>query len=411
MSNDERFSQVVLGAVFDRLDSVFPEFGWRRSRGGWVASNDAFCHSKFEVRAERIICNISSGFYIHGNAQSEHWLSYLNGGSFPRGEAWHVAATELARRVGMDGFEKRGSAGNVWLKVLAAAREQLASSAGEALRGYCAGRDAPWQEWQLGGVVNLESLLERAGVPVVEARRQRVLTSPPGEEQWSGRIVGVVRDAAGEPVGMWGRNAGGAKGPRYLMSGVGAPAFFGRSREGRRLVVSEGYFDALRVADLGESAEALGGNGVAEDSLAAWRGCSEVVMCLDGDEAGMQGLKRLMRLLPRAEGLPPVSVVLLPTESDLDEVLGPDLHAGDRQDDGAAVWAGLLEARTPWLTFVVRAELEQVQSEGDEAVALRRIGGLCKASLAGWPADVAVALREAAKLARIDERFLERVCG
>lgn len=400
MSNDERFSQVVLGAVFDRLDSVFPEFGWQRRRNGWIATNEVFSHASFKVRAERIVSNNPSGFHIHG-AENMHWLEYIHGGGFPRGDDWHIAATELARRVGMPGFEKRSGAGqgNVWLRLLAAAREQLESARGEGLRAYCTGRGAPWQEWQLGGIVNLEELLDRAGLSVVEARRQRILTSTPGEEWWSGRVVGVVRDGAGEPVGMWGRNTGTAAGPRYLMSGQGAPAFYGR-RTGKRLVVVEGFFDAMRVAGLGEAAEALGGTSVSDGSLAAWRDCSEVVVCLDGDEAGLEGLKRIMKLLPRAEGLPPVSVVLLPPDSDLDEVL---------REDATTAWSEFLGARTPWLTFVVRAELEPVRGEGDESVALRRVGAVCKASVAGWPSEVGVALREAAKMVGIDERFLARV--
>jgi DNA primase len=156
----------------------------------------------------------------------------------------------------------------------------------------------------------------------------------------------------------------------------------------------------MRVAGLGEAAEALGGTSVSDGSLAAWRDCSEVVVCLDGDEAGLEGLKRIMKLLPRAEGLPPVSVVLLPPDSDLDEVL---------REDATTAWSEFLGARTPWLTFVVRAELEPVRGEGDESVALRRVGAVCKASVAGWPSEVGVALREAAKMVGIDERFLARV--
>jgi DNA primase len=108
----------------------------------------------------------------------------------------------------------------------------------------------------------------------------------------------------------------------------------------------------------------------------------------------------MMKMLPRV-ALPPMSVLLLPAEEDVDSVL--------RSDVDGTLWKGLVAERVPWLTFVVRAELAVVDSDADEAIALRRIGGLCRAALSCWPDGVAVALREAAKVADVDERFLLRV--
>ena len=44
-----------LPRVFAVLDVVFPEFGWRRTRGGWVAGNNRFTKERLGARAERVV--------------------------------------------------------------------------------------------------------------------------------------------------------------------------------------------------------------------------------------------------------------------------------------------------------------------------------------------------------------------
>jgi DNA primase len=165
--------------------------------------------------------------------------------------------------------------------------------------------------------------------------------------------------------------------------------------------VVEGYFDALMARAAGVSSVALGGTSVGKETVEGWQEAKEIVLCLDSDKAGHEGLVRIVRMLPHMTGMPPVSVLPLPADSDLDEVL--------REEPGC--FEQLYACRVPWLTHVVRSVLQAPLSPADEVVAVRRVGAVLKASLAGWPAEVGVALKEASRLVELDERFMERVVG
>src|SRR3954466_12293498 len=47
------YTDVVLPELYERLDTAFPEFGWRRDARGWIATNNEFTHRVLGVRAER----------------------------------------------------------------------------------------------------------------------------------------------------------------------------------------------------------------------------------------------------------------------------------------------------------------------------------------------------------------------
>ena len=101
----EVYRAVVLPALFERLDSALPEFGWRRDRWGWVATNQEFTHRVLGVRADRVVAHDfgepPSGFLVH-DGKSVLWTAYLNGGVKPRREEFARTARELAVRAGLD---------------------------------------------------------------------------------------------------------------------------------------------------------------------------------------------------------------------------------------------------------------------------------------------------------------------
>jgi len=51
------YTDEVLPALANRLDQAFPEFGWKRDRDGWIASNEETTHRLLGVRAERVIAH------------------------------------------------------------------------------------------------------------------------------------------------------------------------------------------------------------------------------------------------------------------------------------------------------------------------------------------------------------------
>ena len=62
------YAEVVLPALAARLDTAFPEFGWKRDARGWVATNEEMTHRVLGVRAERVVAHGSAppGFLVHG---------------------------------------------------------------------------------------------------------------------------------------------------------------------------------------------------------------------------------------------------------------------------------------------------------------------------------------------------------
>ncbi|MGH3427470.1 MAG: hypothetical protein ACRDQZ_07870, partial [Mycobacteriales bacterium] len=97
------YTDVVLQALAERLDQVFPEFGWRRDARGWVATNEEHTHARLGVRAERVVAHgpAPRGFLVHGG-EPMLWTAYVATGETPRGEDFIRAVKELARRAGVD---------------------------------------------------------------------------------------------------------------------------------------------------------------------------------------------------------------------------------------------------------------------------------------------------------------------
>ena len=93
----------MLPALQARLDTAFPEFGFRPDALGWVATNEETTHRALGVRAERVVAHgpAPPGILIHGG-DAIPWTAYLNGGQLPRGEAFVATVKELAARAGVD---------------------------------------------------------------------------------------------------------------------------------------------------------------------------------------------------------------------------------------------------------------------------------------------------------------------
>ena len=62
------YEETVLPALAAHLDTVFPEFGWRRDSRGWVATNQEMTHQALGVRADRVVAHgdAPAGFLVHG---------------------------------------------------------------------------------------------------------------------------------------------------------------------------------------------------------------------------------------------------------------------------------------------------------------------------------------------------------
>ncbi len=103
------FHNTLLKTLFDKLDSCYPEFGWKKQAGGWVASNDTFCQSKFQCDAAQVA--YGGGWSFRAGSKDISWLSWVaNGGrKDPEGSASMDAAKKLATKVGLDPNELVGA--------------------------------------------------------------------------------------------------------------------------------------------------------------------------------------------------------------------------------------------------------------------------------------------------------------
>ena len=105
----EFFDQQVAPVVFERLDELFPEFGFTRDQHGWRATNDETTRAFFGARADRVVCHKSGGFYVHGQGPVP-WLSHLESGAMPRGRDYVEAVRRLAHAAGVDTTSARPAA-------------------------------------------------------------------------------------------------------------------------------------------------------------------------------------------------------------------------------------------------------------------------------------------------------------
>lgn len=285
--------EIVHPALFEKLDLAFPEFGWRRTPTGWVATNRALTKERFGVRPDRVICHRPFGFLIHGG-RPHTWCAYLHGGPRPRGQAFRRAVAALAARAGVPppgetaSLPRRDPRPEVLEHLLRAAHRRLvaggdpeAEKARAALQRRGLGADA-WAELELGLTPPVEMDTE-ATQGVLHALG---LT----HAHWANRIVGPWRDGHGEVAAVFGRRLEGP-GAKYLCSRGPRPPLFGLPLPdpSPAVILVEGLFDALALRAAGlRNVVAAGGTQVPEG---AWRllealGCRDLTLWLDTGRAG-----------------------------------------------------------------------------------------------------------------------------
>lgn len=176
-----------------------------------------------------------------------------------------------------------------------------------------------------------------------------MIDTPDGyRDRFRGRIMVPIHDARGRVVAFGGRATREAQQPKYINSEGGsfdkgatlfnlhraAPA----ARAARRLILVEGYFDAIALAAAGiaEVVAPMGTAITAEQLERAWRVSESPILLMDGDEAGQRASVRAAeRALPLAGPGRTLSIATLPEGSDPDDIV---------QRDGVAAIEAILSA-------------------------------------------------------------------
>lgn len=333
--------------------------------------------------------NDQKGFYhcfgcgAHGDAI--RWMTDH------RGLGFMDAVKELAGEAGMDvpapdpQAAKRAEKRDSLYDVCAAAQDwfaaQLNSVAGAEARAYLQKRgiSADTQaKFGFGfapdGRGNIVKALD--GFPIEKLVEAGLLISV-GDKQpydrFRGRLMIPIRDARGRTI-AWGGRILGAGEPKYLNS-PDTPLFDkGRtlynidnaaaaSRQTGRLIVVEGYMDAIALAQAGfEDVVAPLGTALTEEQIGmAWKMADRPILCLDGDSAGQKAAMRAAsRALPMIFAGHSLAFATLPRGLDPDDLL---------RTSGAAALDQILSDSASMVQKIWRHELAQADLSTPEAKA------------------------------------------
>lgn len=354
----------ILPLVFSSLDTVFPEFGWKRTRGGWVATNGRFTRERLAARPDRVVAKMPAGFLVYGD-RSYHWLEYLSGGTFPRGPEWWTTVGQLGARVGVSLPAPSASSPR------ARALEALASALTETdgVRAYLAARRSGAPQGLLGALpAEPVEILEKAGLSREEIGAARIVR----DTRWRDRVCCMWRDELGRLSSMWGRATGGEE-PRYLVLSGGAPPLFGadlafaaarRSKEPHGVVVVEGMFDVLSLRASGsDEVVAVGRAGLSAEALKALEAVGEATLLLDSDTAGAAGTLRALEEWARQLSPVRLWVACVTGAKDPDELV---------RERGIGAMREVLRARRSAASAYVETLLNDAHTEADVLTAARR---------------------------------------
>lgn len=361
----------VYPALFDRLDSAFPEYGFRRRGNHWAATADGASRSlPGSPRPHRVNCYVNRpwGLVIQGG-DFVRFLDLVNGGIKPSGSDFPEAVRKLAGLVGVTMPErqvsnedaernaKRHARRSALETVATLCRGTLLSLAGENARKYLEvrGLDGAAQE-ELGiglypSVKDVEKALLAAGHDVEAARAEGLLFP-----SMTGYVVFPWADASGQPMTLYGRWPSSPTRddkPKLLaLPGEGtkaSPLYFDRARRAglKDLVLVEGLIDAAILQVKGEAGviACMGSQFSASQLETLDRyGVRSVTICLDPDGAGETGTLACIRGL-YGKGINTYVAPVLPEGKDPDEyVLAHGLEAW-RKHIGQAEHAFRYKAR------------------------------------------------------------------
>ena len=298
--------------------------------------------------------NDEKGFYhcfgceAHGDAI--RWMTDQ------RGMPFMDAVKELAAEAGMEvpapdpraaqQAEKRASLHDVTGAAQEWFEDKLRGSDGMQARSYLGRRgftDAIIREFGFGYAPEdrqaLKSALARFDEPMlIEAGMRITVEGKEPYDRFRGRLMLPIHDTRGRVIAFGGRildSEANPNAPKYLNS-PDTPLFDkGRTlynlhraapaaRQSGRLIVVEGYMDAIALANAGiQEAVAPLGTALTENQIELlWRQVEQPILCFDGDNAGQRAAMRAVaRALPMLRPAHSLSIVRMPAGLDPDDLI------------------------------------------------------------------------------------------
>lgn len=227
--------------------------------------------------------------------------------------------------------------------VLSLAEQFFQTSMNDNVTQYLQSRDiseVTTQAFGLGyapGSKSLTAYLEKNKIPLMMMNKAGLVSK--GEdgrpyEVFRDRLMFPIKNIYGKVIGFGGRTMSDAM-PKYLNSPetivfkksetlYGENTAIGAAYRKGQMIVVEGYMDTIALQKNGfENCVASLGTAVTVNHVAKlWRSVDEIIMCLDGDEAGVRASSKVVDLvLPQVSYIKRVSFVILPKATDPDEIL------------------------------------------------------------------------------------------
>lgn len=343
----------------------------------------------------------SPSFYVNDDKQFYHCfgcsahgdaIRFLTDG---RGLSFMDAVKELADAAGLqlpapdpatrERAERAASLHDVMASAATWFTQQLAASGGTAARDYCAGR-ALSTETQAAfgfgfapdGRKGLAEALAHYPRPMLVEAGLLIQPEGGGEpyDRFRGRLIIPIADQRGRIIAFGGRIIGQGE-PKYLNSpdtplfDKGATLFnlhraAPASRKTNRLIVVEGYLDAIALAQAGiEEAVAPLGTALTERQMERlWNLVDTPILCFDGDGAGRKAaLRAAERAMPLLRPGKSLAFATLPPGMDPDDLV---------RGQGREAFEAVVASTTPLLRLLYEREREAGDMRQPEARAQLR---------------------------------------
>jgi len=365
--------EVVYPALFERVDSAFPSFGWKRTGSGWEATTWPvdFPDPANEKRPSRLKVYSDRPWWIkvHGHA-GVRFLDLVNNGRKPTGPEFPQAVRSLCELAGVpfpereyspeeaERIHKREARKSVLEEVTAYAQRTLFSPVGKDALSYLTKErgftENEVRELGLGfydSAAKVRKALEEAGADLKAAEDEALLWP-----KLEGYVLLPWADSMGHPLTLYGRWAtktppeGRPKTIALPGEGTkGSPLYFDRARRAghRDLVAVEGVFDSALLQVRGDSRVvayvAAEFSGLQVETMTRHK-VRSVVVCPDPDGGGDRGALSSVASLTKA-GIEAYVTPRLPDGLDPDEFLLREGLEGWKAHVSAAVSGAVYRAK------------------------------------------------------------------
>lgn len=368
------YDQDVIPALYERLDSAFPELGFKWYQNHWRATKkNGASQLPGAPRPDRIYVyqNRSHGMLVQGGSFIS-WTSYLNGNSSPKGQNYIAIIKKLANRAGVDPscINRKLSKSEVEASRKAQRKNELLEAfldfskftllgeKGQQAKDYLFSRGFSIENIQrpdfpLGlysSQDEIKDFLRKSGFSHQEIKDSNIVY----DSRWEGRLVGAWRNEREKIITFFARALGPtSQKEKYLyLSGYQKGCAFGLNTalnnkdKQECLVIVEGLIDVLNFQTKGsQQVLGLGGAGTTL-STKRWQsiikatGDRPLALALDNDHIGMEGTIEAINSFYQLQNVPQLYIV---NPKALRESKDPDEYL---RRHGIDAWTQLLSERT-----------------------------------------------------------------